>query len=244
MIEFSAVHKRYPGGYEALRGVSFTVADGEQIFLAVVSNTQLHLFCEVFEFADLRADMRLATNVDRVNARQWMMPILYERMAKHRAEKIAQMFEKAGLPFAPITKPHELFDDAHLLQSGGLADIAVPADCSGAGKPIATKTPLLPLMLNGTRPPIHCGPPSLGQHTQAMLSTLGTWLSFTSHADGTSTIREFDTVRDLYRFLIAGRPDDDIFRMMWKNLTARHPRAREAELNPLLRWAPPPAPPP
>ncbi len=151
----------------------FTVADREQIFLAVVSNTQWHLFCEVFEFADLRADMRLATNVDRVNARQWMMPILYERMAKHGATKIAQMFEKAGLPFAPITKPHELFDDAHLLQSGGLADIAVPADCSGAGKPIATKTPLLPLMLNGARPPIHCGPPSLGQHTQAMLAELG-----------------------------------------------------------------------
>ncbi len=33
MIEFSAVHKRYPGGYEALRGVSFTVADAELLFI-------------------------------------------------------------------------------------------------------------------------------------------------------------------------------------------------------------------
>ena len=33
MIEFSAVHKRYPGGYAALRGVSFFVADAELLFV-------------------------------------------------------------------------------------------------------------------------------------------------------------------------------------------------------------------
>jgi hypothetical protein len=72
------------------------------------------------------------------------------------------------------------------------------------------------------------------------LSALGTWLSYTSHADQTSTIREFDTIRDLYRFQIAGRVDDDVFRQMWNNLVARHPLARDAELNPLARWAPRP----
>ena len=33
MIEFSAVTKRYPGGHEALKSVSFTVADGELLFI-------------------------------------------------------------------------------------------------------------------------------------------------------------------------------------------------------------------
>ena len=33
MIEFSAVHKRYPGGYEALKNVSFSVAEGELVFV-------------------------------------------------------------------------------------------------------------------------------------------------------------------------------------------------------------------
>ena len=33
MIEFSAVTKRYPGGHEALKAVSFTVADGELLFI-------------------------------------------------------------------------------------------------------------------------------------------------------------------------------------------------------------------
>ncbi|MEI6737544.1 MAG: CaiB/BaiF CoA-transferase family protein, partial [Pseudomonadota bacterium] len=47
----------------------FTVADGEQIFLAVVSNTQWQIFCDAFGFADLKADARLTTNLDRVTAR-------------------------------------------------------------------------------------------------------------------------------------------------------------------------------
>src|SRR5512140_730085 len=33
MIKFSQVNKRYPGGYEALKRVSFEVAEGELIFL-------------------------------------------------------------------------------------------------------------------------------------------------------------------------------------------------------------------
>ena len=44
----------------------FTVKDGEQIFLAVVSDTQWAIFCEAFGFGDLLADPRLATNNDRV----------------------------------------------------------------------------------------------------------------------------------------------------------------------------------
>jgi cell division transport system ATP-binding protein len=33
MIAFSQVHKRYPGGHEALRGLSFDVKDGEMVFV-------------------------------------------------------------------------------------------------------------------------------------------------------------------------------------------------------------------
>ena len=33
MIKFNQVNKRYPGGYEALRNVSFDIAEGEMVFL-------------------------------------------------------------------------------------------------------------------------------------------------------------------------------------------------------------------
>jgi cell division transport system ATP-binding protein len=33
MISFTQVHKRYPGGYQALKNVSFEIAEGEMVFL-------------------------------------------------------------------------------------------------------------------------------------------------------------------------------------------------------------------
>jgi len=33
MISFNQVHKRYPGGYQALKDVSFNIAEGEMVFL-------------------------------------------------------------------------------------------------------------------------------------------------------------------------------------------------------------------
>ncbi|HVV86074.1 MAG TPA: hypothetical protein VHE35_23605, partial [Kofleriaceae bacterium] len=82
-------------------------------------------------------------------------------------------------------------------------------------------------------------PPDAIRHF-LLVSTLGTWFTYTTLADETATVREYDTIRDLYRFQIAGRPPHDVFRRMWENLAARLPLARDAELNPLSRWAPRP----
>jgi crotonobetainyl-CoA:carnitine CoA-transferase CaiB-like acyl-CoA transferase len=125
----------------------FTVADDEQIFLAVVSDTQWAVFCEAFGYADLKADPRLATNSLRVAHRDTMIPLLRERLARRSAAELAAMFEKEGLPYAPIVRPEDLFDDPHLLATGGLAPVTVPADGSLAGREIETRTALLPLTL-------------------------------------------------------------------------------------------------
>lgn len=151
----------------------FTAKDGEQIFLAVVSDTQWASFCDAFGFADLAADARLATNNDRVRAREWLLPLLRERLAPRSAAEIAAIFEAHGLPYAPITRPEQLFDDPHLKATGGLADVAIPADASGAGRAVRTRTPLLPLALDGERLPLRSDPPTLGEHTAALLDELG-----------------------------------------------------------------------
>ena len=143
----------------------FEVRDKEQIFLAVVSDTQWEIFCAAFGFADLRADLRLASNNDRVRAREWMMPELRRRLAGHSAAKLGEMFEAHGLPYAPITRPQDLFDDPHLKATGGLAPVTLPDGRT-------THTPLLPLTMNGQRLPARSGPPRLGEHTVELLQTL------------------------------------------------------------------------
>jgi crotonobetainyl-CoA:carnitine CoA-transferase CaiB-like acyl-CoA transferase len=150
----------------------FTVRDGEQVFLAAVSDTQWRVLCGEFGFDDLAADERLLTNNHRVQARAWLMPILRERFGAHAAAELCRRFEQAGLPYAPISKPQDLFDDPHLRQSGGLAPVTVPADASSSARAVETRAPLLPLTLDGQRPPLRQNPPSLGADTRAILAQL------------------------------------------------------------------------
>lgn len=151
----------------------FTVRDGEQIFLAVVSDSQWAVFCEAFGFGDLRDDARLTTNNDRVRAREWLMPRLRAALADFAARDVAAVFERNGLPYAPITRPQDLFDDPHLQATGGLAEVTIPASASGAGRMLETRTPLLPLAFDGMRFPARSGPPALGAGGRALLRELG-----------------------------------------------------------------------
>ena len=144
----------------------FQVKDGEQIFLAVVSDTAWAIFCDAFGFADLKDDARLATNNHRVRERQWLIPLLRDRLKDFSAAKLAAMFEKHALPFAPITRPEDLLDDPHLKATGGLAPLTLTD-----GR--AAQTVLLPFTLGGQRPGVRLDPPKLGQHNRELLAELG-----------------------------------------------------------------------
>jgi len=148
----------------------FSVKDDEQIFLAAVSDAQWVTFCDAMGFADLKADPLLATNNDRVRARPTLMPALRQRLAGHSAAELAAIFEKNGLPFAPILRPEQLFDDPHLQATGGLADITLP-DGERAGQ--TARTTLFPLRMDGQRLGVRLQPPVLGQHTAELMEQLG-----------------------------------------------------------------------
>jgi len=144
----------------------FEVRDGEQIFLAVVSDGAWRLFCDAFGLGELRDDPRLGSNNDRVLARSWLMPLLREKMSPHSAAHIAEIFEKNGLPFAPIARPQDLLEDPHLNATGALAPITLPDGRE-------TKTVLLPFTLDGKRLDVRLSPPRLGEHSLEILTALG-----------------------------------------------------------------------
>ena len=84
-------------------------------------------------------------------------------------DEVAAIFEKNGLPYAPITKPQDLFEDPHLLATNGLGEVRMS---SGPHAGEVTKTPLLPITMAGERLPIRMDPPDLGQHTQELLKAM------------------------------------------------------------------------
>ncbi len=148
----------------------FTVKNGEQIFLAAVSDAQWFTFCDALGFADLKADARYAANNERVRLREPLLGTLRERLARRSAAEISSAMEAAGLPFAPICKPEELLDDPHLLATGGLADIQL-TDGARAGQTV--KTTLFPFTLDGERPGVRLNPPKRGEHSREVLRAIG-----------------------------------------------------------------------
>ena len=144
----------------------FETKDGQKIFVGVVSDTQWKQFCEAFGRPDLLADASLATNVQRVHARERLIPIVADVFRKFSKAELMAKCEATGLPFAPITRPEELFDDPHLNASGGLLDVTLPN-----GTP--TKLPALPLEMAGQRFGLRHDLPKIGEHGRETLAGLG-----------------------------------------------------------------------
>ncbi|MCW2247607.1 crotonobetainyl-CoA:carnitine CoA-transferase CaiB-like acyl-CoA transferase [Azospirillum fermentarium] len=145
----------------------FTTGDGEQLFLGVVSDGQWRAFCTRFKLESLRDDPELATNPQRVAARPRILPAVARVFLDHSARGLVPVFEELGLPYAPIVKPEDLFDDPHLRQSGGLMPVTPPN-----GGP-AIPLPALPVEIDGARPGLYRDVPRFGEHTRDLLAELG-----------------------------------------------------------------------
>jgi len=145
----------------------FTTKDSKQLFIGIVSDKQWKLFCEEFKREDLLNNPSLATNNQRSAAREHLKPVLEKLFSSLSQEGLMAICERIGLPFAPITKPHELFDDPHLNKSGNLLNITLP---NGKGK---AQVPGLPLTLDGRRTKIRYDLPELGEHSREILEELG-----------------------------------------------------------------------
>jgi hypothetical protein len=61
----------------------FPTADGEQIFIGIVTDTQWEAACRAFGMEELFADAAFRTNNDRVRARERLIPALEARFGKH-----------------------------------------------------------------------------------------------------------------------------------------------------------------
>jgi crotonobetainyl-CoA:carnitine CoA-transferase CaiB-like acyl-CoA transferase len=145
---------------------NFRTADGELVFVGVVTDTQWKVFCEAFGLAEFFADPLLKTNPQRVEARPRILPIVTALFSKMTKQELMDKCELLGLPFAPIAKPEDLFEDPHLNASGGLAPVTLVN-----GK--RTKVPILPIEMDGARFGTRLDVPKVGEHTREVLAELG-----------------------------------------------------------------------
>jgi crotonobetainyl-CoA:carnitine CoA-transferase CaiB-like acyl-CoA transferase len=145
---------------------NFKTSDGELVFVGVVTDTQWKVFCEAFGLTELYEDPALKTNPQRVEARPRILPIVKEIFSKMTKQALMDKCETLGLPFAPIAKPEDLFDDPHLNASGGLAPVTL---LNGE----KSKVPALPIEMDGQRFGTRRDIPKVGEHTREVLAGVG-----------------------------------------------------------------------
>jgi crotonobetainyl-CoA:carnitine CoA-transferase CaiB-like acyl-CoA transferase len=148
----------------------FEAGDGEQVFVGVVSDKQWKLLCEAFELREFAADRSLDTNNDRVTHKERILPVIKATFRRYSKQELMAKLEKTGLPFAPIAKPEELFDDPHLAAGGGLLPITVT---DGPRKGEKAYLPALPLEMDGHRFGVHHDVPRAGEHSREVLQEAG-----------------------------------------------------------------------
>lgn len=144
----------------------FRSKDGDQVFIGLTSNQQWERFCKVFGLEELLQDERLSGNNERIDQRGWLIPKLGDRLGRLTKAEIMSLAEEAGVPFAPVARPEDLFDDPQLNEGGGLVDTILPNG-------VKTKLPRIPIRIGDCDFGLRADPPKVGQNGLDVLKKAG-----------------------------------------------------------------------
>jgi crotonobetainyl-CoA:carnitine CoA-transferase CaiB-like acyl-CoA transferase len=146
----------------------FDTKDGEKVFIGLISEKHWKQFCDAFDRQDWLEDERLETNNKRISERDWFLPAVEEMIKTYTKQEVIDICDKAGICFAPIARPEDLFDDPQLNQGRGpLLETTFPAG-------VKTKMPRLPLQIGDHEFAKRSDPPAaIGADTREVLTSLG-----------------------------------------------------------------------
>ena len=132
------------------------------IIVAVGNDGQFRKFVEAGKRADLADDDRFATNPERVRNRETLVPILAEMVRTRSKHEWIDALEAAGVPCGPINDLEEVFENEQVVARG--MEVQLPHPSGGTVKLVRN-----PIRMSATPPEAQAHPPTLGEHTEAVL---------------------------------------------------------------------------
>jgi formyl-CoA transferase len=132
------------------------------IIVAVGNDGQFRKLVEVGGRPELADDERFATNPERVRHRDLLVPIIAEMIKARGKRDWIEALEAAGVPCGPINDLAEVFEEEQVRARGMRVEVPHP---SGASAPLVRN----PIRMSATPPQVRSAPPTLGQHTDAVL---------------------------------------------------------------------------
>ena len=141
---------------------TFPAADGD-VILAIGNDGQFRRFCEVAGHGMLADDPRFATNVARVENRAVLVPLLGEITRTRSVGDWVSALEDKAVPCGPVQDLEAVF--SHPVTQAREMKITLPHPVAGSVDLIGN-----PLKMSGTPVAYQGAPPTLGQHSQAVLA--------------------------------------------------------------------------
>ncbi len=146
----------------------FQTSDDKWIFIGPSSDRHWESLCEAMDVPDVAADDRFETLPDRREHRDELDDAFAEVFGSLTRDEILDRLEGFDVPNAPVNNTLEVADDPHLAATGGLAEIRAPQD--GAE---SHRVPTSPIRSSGFSNPEATNPPKQGEHTEAVLASIG-----------------------------------------------------------------------
>ncbi|GAB1576472.1 CaiB/BaiF CoA transferase family protein [Bordetella petrii] len=140
----------------------FAASDGHLI-VAVGNDSQFRNYCRVIGLPELADDPRFATNPQRVQNRDTLVPLLAERMATGERDHWLAELEAAGVPAGPINTLDQVYQDPQVQAREMRRELPHP---TGGTVPMAAS----PLKFSGSPVQYRRPPPLLGEHTRQILA--------------------------------------------------------------------------
>jgi itaconate CoA-transferase len=143
----------------------FPAGDGKIVMLGLQNEREWEVFCsKVLEQPQLATDSRFSSNSARTAARKELRDIIVEVFSKLTSEQVIERLEQAQIANAHMNDMHDLWQHAQLKARRRWTEVATPA---------GTIPALLPPGVPNTYTPRMDPVPALGEHTRAILESLG-----------------------------------------------------------------------
>jgi crotonobetainyl-CoA:carnitine CoA-transferase CaiB-like acyl-CoA transferase len=137
---------------------TFAAADGEFV-LAVGNDDQWRRFCAI---AELPEEPRFATNRQRVTDYDRLRPFVADRLRTRARQDWIDRLTAAGVPCGSVRNFQELFEDPQL----AAREMITRVEHATIGQ---LRTLGVPIKLSDTPGAVRTAPPTLGEHTDAVL---------------------------------------------------------------------------
>jgi crotonobetainyl-CoA:carnitine CoA-transferase CaiB-like acyl-CoA transferase len=141
-----------------------------QVFIGVVSDSLWQAFCAEFHLTELGSDTSLASNNDRVKQKDRILSVITPLFSDMDKDELLKRLERAGIPFAPINRPADLFEDPHLNANGGLIEVTLRVGHQEGRK---VRLPALPLEMVGKKFGLRKDLAAEGEDTIPVLEEVG-----------------------------------------------------------------------